>query len=249
VSKRGLKRIFDLSSILICGLENSGAESLPSKKPDETIVSKVEDILKHENEDNVRALTPILYLCCAILKLDSSWSQDINIVVKSKGLPVGAGLGSSAALSVALSATLLDSKNMLEKSNAAFPVHPENWLPTKPSLDLINYWSFIAETILHGNPSGLDNSVSTFGGAQQYTKMPSGNATMSPIESFPSLPVLIANTKVPRSTSKLVAHVRHQFEAFPSVVRRFLVWFSISYLQPESGFYFIRVFPLVFLMP
>lgn len=34
----------------------------------------------------------------------------------------------------------------------------------------VNHWAFVAEKILHGNPSGVDNSVAVYGGALAYTR-------------------------------------------------------------------------------
>lgn len=34
----------------------------------------------------------------------------------------------------------------------------------------VNRWAFLAEKVLHGNPSGVDNSVAVYGGALAYTR-------------------------------------------------------------------------------
>ncbi|CAN0281519.1 unnamed protein product, partial [Hapterophycus canaliculatus] len=34
----------------------------------------------------------------------------------------------------------------------------------------INAWAFAGETVLHGTPSGLDNTVSCYGGAIKFIK-------------------------------------------------------------------------------
>jgi len=76
----------------------------------------------------------------------------MKVEVKSY-LPVGAGLGSSAAYGVSLVSSLLTFFNHIEKDK----------FKEKDTLKLINDWAFIAEKIAHGNPSGIDNSVSTYG--------------------------------------------------------------------------------------
>jgi mevalonate kinase len=93
-------------------------------------------------------------------------------------LPIGAGLGSSASFS-ACAAT----GSLLIHRRISIPPLPR---PTDPShvhvshqgrrtispstATEINGWAFMAEKILHGNPSGVDNSVAVFGGALAYTR-------------------------------------------------------------------------------
>lgn len=80
-------------------------------------------------------------------------------MVVTSALPVGAGLGSSASLCVALSATLLSFTGSVKLDKSS-----EGWLAFDESgLDLLNKWAFQAEKIIHGKPSGLDNTVSTYG--------------------------------------------------------------------------------------
>lgn len=80
-------------------------------------------------------------------------------VVITSELPLGSGLGSSASFCVSLSAALLalsDSAS-LDFSHPGWSVFGEN------ELELVNKWAFEGEKIIHGKPSGIDNSVSTFG--------------------------------------------------------------------------------------
>ena len=80
-------------------------------------------------------------------------------MVVTSELPLGSGLGSSAALCVALSAALLafsDSVNI--------DLNHQGWLVfADDELTLLNKWAFEGEKIIHGRPSGIDNTVSTYG--------------------------------------------------------------------------------------
>ena len=118
-------------------------------------------------------------------------------------LPIAAGLGSSASITVCISSALL-----LQIRALAGP-HPDQ--PIDESIlqiERINRWAFVGEMCIHGNPSGVDNTVATGGKAvlfkrEDYTKPP----TVTPLRNFPELPLLLVNTRQVRSTATEVAKV------------------------------------------
>lgn len=95
--------------------------------------------------------------------------------------------------------------------------------PCYKQCELINAWSLQGEKIMHGNPSGVDNAVATFGKALTFSKIHGfkhldryGWALMISYLSqlrVPSLRILITNTRVTRQTKKLVDGVlqRHKY--------------------------------------
>ncbi|KAK9215509.1 hypothetical protein WN944_007514 [Citrus x changshan-huyou] len=130
-------------------------------------------------------------------------------VVVTSDLPLGAGLGSSAAFCVSLTAALLGSLNSvhLDKNHQGWLTYGES------DLDLLNKWAFEGEKIIHGKPSGLDNTVSTYG---NIIKFRSGNMTC--IKSNMPLKMLITNTKVGRNTRALVAGVSERSMRHPDAM-------------------------------
>ncbi len=74
-----------------------------------------------------------------------------SVEISSK-LPVGAGLGSSAAVSAAYIAALL------------------SFLKVKWDQNLVNNLAYEAEKVFHGNPSGGDNSIVVYGGLIWFRK-------------------------------------------------------------------------------
>lgn len=126
-------------------------------------------------------------------------------------LPVGAGLGSSASYSVAITTALLILNDLI-------PVDFRQSAKCDQYVDMINSYAFRAEQVIHGNPSGVDNAVSTYGGAKTFVRG-EGFATL---EGFQSLRLLLTNTKVPRSTSALVAFVRDRKEKYGAIINPIL---------------------------
>jgi mevalonate kinase len=128
-------------------------------------------------------------------------------------LPTGAGLGSSASVCVCISAALLKQIHVLSGPHLD---QPEDEVDLQ--LERINKWAFVGELCIHGNPSGVDNTVSTRGRAVlfkriDYSKPPSATS----LKKFPELPLLLINTKHPRTTSAEVAKVAVMKKKYPAI--------------------------------
>ncbi|KAI3448623.1 hypothetical protein Pfo_005288 [Paulownia fortunei] len=175
---------------------SSHAASSPSSCSLETIkaiASLVEE--QHIPEANIglaSGVSAFLWLYTSI-----QGNKPAKAVVTSE-LPLGSGLGSSAALCVALSAALLALSD-----SAKLDFSHQGWQMFGDSeLELVNKWAFEGEKIIHGKPSGIDNTVSTYG---NMIKFRSGELTR--IKTNMPLKMLITNTKVGRNTKALVASV------------------------------------------
>lgn len=117
----------------------------------------------------------------------------------SSDLPVGAGLGSSASFSVCIAAALLRHYGLLLSPNTIQLVGR----PIDEDLKLINRWAFIAEKVIHGTPSGIDNTVSTYGGAKAYRRPDA----MRSLPDFGGMDFLLVDTGVSRNTRRQVENV------------------------------------------
>eukprot|EP00252_Welwitschia_mirabilis_P001057 TRINITY_DN11025_c0_g1_i1.p1 TRINITY_DN11025_c0_g1~~TRINITY_DN11025_c0_g1_i1.p1 ORF type:complete len:396 (+),score=69.42 TRINITY_DN11025_c0_g1_i1:263-1450(+) len=123
--------------------------------------------------------------------------KPVTAIVSSE-LPFGSGLGSSAAFCVAASTAALAFSGALKTTSSQ-----NKWItPNDDSKDFVNKWAFEGEKIIHGRPSGIDNTVSTFG---QVVKFKAGKLTN--IEKILPIKMLITNTKVGRNTKALLAGV------------------------------------------
>ena len=106
----------------------------------------------------------------------------MEIEVESE-IPLGAGLGSSAALSVCLSAGLTGVLHQVKSLEKNIFNHLEQTMRKE-----ICQLAYLSEKILHGTPSGIDNSVSTYGGLLHFT---SGVLTTIPCPSNAAFNILL----------------------------------------------------------
>ena len=102
------------------------------------------------------AATSFLYL---FLMIGSRYTSAAIYTLRST-IPIGAGLGSSASIAVCLSAALQLQSGTLAKPFKGMMPHE-----TQLQLKRVNNWAFVGEMCIHGNPSGVDNTVATGGKA------------------------------------------------------------------------------------
>lgn len=112
-------------------------------------------------------------------------------------IPARAGLGSSAALTVALARLVLGEQADRDEVIAA---------------------SMVGERVFHGEPSGVDSAVAATGGVLRFVR---GQAP-EPIRVAAPLQLVVVPSEVPRSTADQVARVRRNVERWPTIARPML---------------------------
>ncbi len=202
--------------------------------PSPATVELLKEIVDTNVDSAAQCVMATLYLISQILKDFIPKDSGVIIKVRSVGLPIGAGLGSSAAFSVALSGALFRFKQLIiEKhlghqmleiwkhdiSDLSKPVQTNlsYTIPPQEALEVINQWAYAAEVVIHGSPSGLDNTTSCFGGAVKFSKRPGAGFTK--LKFLPNITILLTNTLVPRRTSDLVAKVGNLYKKYPEIVK------------------------------
>ncbi len=124
-------------------------------------------------------------------------SVGLDISIRSE-FPYGVGLGSSAACSVATIAAVGSLFGKLTK---------------KRICDI----SLNAEKLVHGDPSGADSAICTYGGLMFFNK----NNGVKLIKSKLDLQLFVVNSGIKRATGKLVSVVKEKVERDPDLFMGF----------------------------
>lgn len=163
---------------------------------------------EHIRKIHQGSATSFLYL---FLSLGSSKSASCVYTLRST-IPIGAGLGSSASIAVCLSAALL-----LQIRALSGPHQDQPSEEAELQIERINRWAFVGELCIHGNPSGLDNTLAAGGKAVLFQRRNGASPIVKPLRNFPELPLYLVNTRQSRSTATEVAKVATLKKTYPEI--------------------------------
>lgn len=205
-SKPGKKKFYydlvtSLDPDLLAALQPHLANVSPSKS-------------EHERKVHQASASSFLYL---FLSLGSQKFPGCIYTLRST-IPIGAGLGSSGSIAVCMATALL---LQLRTLSGPHPDQPSD--EARLQVERINRWAFVAEMCIHGNPSGVDNTVSTQGKAVVFQRTDYGKPPLvKALWNFPELPLLLVNTKQPKSTAHEVAKVARLKRVHPELIGNIL---------------------------
>lgn len=179
------------------------------------VIVSVEENNKQEiNSEDNNFIKDILLIVKNHFKIENNPKLKISVFSKIKN---SYHLGSSASVSVAVTAALL---YLLKKI----------WNP-----EIVNKLAYKAEQIVHGNPSGADNSAISFGGFIWYRKELEflKNIWQIPLKLNDSLNhfYLLDTGKPAESTKEMVAAV---FENYKQNQQQFNELLSLNELQTKN---------------
>ncbi|KAL5287910.1 MVK family protein [Megaselia abdita] len=161
----------------------------------ENVKDFVENQFKRSNETENNTLVALFYVLKKAFG-NEKVSKAFDLSVKTD-LRIGGGSGSSAAFGVSIATGFLLLTGKMK----------ENTLDH----EMISNLAFESERVIHLNPSGVDNTICTYGGLLKFAKGKGFSKLTIPKQ----LNILIVDTGVSRSTAKLVSQVRDLHEGFP----------------------------------
>jgi mevalonate kinase len=123
-------------------------------------------------------------------------AKDFHVIIDSE-IPIAAGMGSSAAVAVSTAHALATLKGV------------------EPDKKLIWEVSFEAEKIYHVKPSGVDNTLSTYGGVLFYQR---GEFKRVEVKWPDDIYMLIVDSGVKRSTGQVVEDVLRRYEKYHRIM-------------------------------
>lgn len=148
------------------------------------------EIVADEKKHNVDTLKIVTKALAEKMGVEA----DVKLFVATE-IPIGSGMGSSAAFCVATARALADCfrKKVVDEE--------------------VSRMAYGGEKLLHGNPSGIDNTVSTFGGLIWFKRnLQGGSNTTERLKLKKPAEIVIGNSGKQGNTKEMVAAVRARKE-------------------------------------
>lgn len=166
----------------------------------EAFVTKID----HNNLQQKLALEAFFYLYIGICKTENIMIKPFQIVIET-ALAVSSGLGSSASFAVCIATCFLNLSKLQKQETLILNIF---------ELDKISMYALNCEKIMHGTPSGIDNSVCTYGSIIEFKK----GEKLEPIIAAKGMRVLLVDTRVQRSTRALVENIARLKLKYPGII-------------------------------
>lgn len=183
-----------------------------------------EDDERKLSEKEEMAVCATLYIFNRILRAEKVKIIEGGFVVKiDSDMSIGAGVGSSASYGVCLAGGFYLISQILNSNFA------EDFSFNKDPvvLEKISQWAFDSEVIMHEKPSGIDNTICTYGQLIRFVR----GQTPELINMNGRIDILLVDTGVSRSTSHVVAKVANFKNKYPNLANS--IFDAIGYLVDD----------------
>ncbi|XP_018310036.1 mevalonate kinase [Mycetomoellerius zeteki] len=174
-------------------------------------LDSIENLTDKSNDEIITEKQKLSLRAFFYLLVYIAYEERINIketsfhVHLATELKVGTGLGSSASFAVCLAACFLH-WSLLQKGNH-FTFNMEE-------LDKISKYALNCEKIMHESPSGIDNSVCTYGSVIKFQQ----KELVDMLPHMSNLKILLVNSNITRSTKDQVKRAAHLKNLYPEII-------------------------------
>lgn len=173
----------------------------------EEFYEKIKELVATIGYFNVRQKLSLEVLFYLLLYI----AQNVELNVKpfqiqlTTDLSIGSGLGSSASFAVCIAGCFLHWSHLQKNIFKVFDMS---------DLEAISKYALASERIMHGHPSGIDNSICTYGSVIEYKK----DSYMKSINVTQVMKILLVDTRVSRSTKALVEKLAELKHKYPVII-------------------------------
>ena len=189
-------------------LTNKNVESIENHEMFYNQIKQFVSIISYTTLPQKLSLEAFFYLLIYIAHKDDISIKPFQIHLNTE-LSVGSGVGSSASYAVCLAACFLHWSHLQKNIYKTLDIS---------DLEAISKYALNCERIMHGTPSGIDNSICTYGSIIEFKK----GDYLKPLAVTETLKILLVDTRVSRSTKALVEKLSELKHRYPVIINPIL---------------------------